>query len=344
VLHELFPNLESLDLTLFQAHGFQSEKQCYKESYHAVWKDLIVDKGRAHVIRLATIAKFNAESVPKGRVFDLHKTLLEVDTRNTWEAVFDIASVRGGSFRMPFCGKVYKNRIERPILPEAIMDFRCRSERLSCQVLHDKTDKHLSDIDWIKRGRVRLLALPGESYPSLTQWRPVKLGALMKSSKSKAPVSSSMGSWQDRKDAKDKKIKERWEEEQRMRRRLWNGSPSEFRDLLNKQMEDETGDESHWVTIKAKAGCERWSWSHRRLKGLVELEKPSGEVFIRGSKENQLFLLEMVKHFTREYTGALPKMKAPVKTRQSNRWAAPRYRVQKWERGRKYGDRGYRRR
>ena len=62
VLRELHPSLETLELTLFQAHGYQNEKQSYKESYHATWRDLIQDEGRAHAIRLATLSRFEAES------------------------------------------------------------------------------------------------------------------------------------------------------------------------------------------------------------------------------------------------------------------------------------------
>ena len=62
VLRELHPSLETLELTLFQAHGCQNEKQSYKESYHATWRDIKEDEGRAHAIRLATLIRFEAES------------------------------------------------------------------------------------------------------------------------------------------------------------------------------------------------------------------------------------------------------------------------------------------
>ena len=62
VFGELHPSLETLELTLFQAQGHQNEKQCYKESYHATWRDIIQDEGRAHAIRLATLSRFEAES------------------------------------------------------------------------------------------------------------------------------------------------------------------------------------------------------------------------------------------------------------------------------------------
>ena len=61
--------------------------------------------------------------------------------------------------------------------------------------------------------------------------------------------------------------------------------------------------------------CMHGGWTHRRLKGAIEFEKPSGEVFLRGSKVNQLYLLDLVKEFTEEYVGKLPKMCAATNRR-----------------------------
>ena len=68
VLGELHPSLATLVLTLFQAHGYQNEKQRYKESYLATWRDIIQDEGRAHAIRLATLSRCEAESKRRGTV------------------------------------------------------------------------------------------------------------------------------------------------------------------------------------------------------------------------------------------------------------------------------------
>eukprot|EP00928_Gymnodinium_smaydae_P040018 TRINITY_DN27215_c0_g1_i1.p1 TRINITY_DN27215_c0_g1~~TRINITY_DN27215_c0_g1_i1.p1 ORF type:complete len:983 (-),score=107.77 TRINITY_DN27215_c0_g1_i1:41-2947(-) len=317
VLLELFPWLNApLELTLFQAHGFQAEKQCQKESYHAVWRNLVVDKGRAHAIRLATIEAFNLESRPGGKVEELRNVLLKADDRNTWEAVFDIASVRGGSFRMPFCGKVHKGRIERPILPEAVWTFTKRNDSIVQTAEHSYGGRSdLSDQEWLRRGGVRLVPTATGELPALTPWKPAKLAAPKKVAKKSVASSSSMGSWRDRQAAKEKNINHKWEEEQRLRRRLWKGTGEEFKSRLDKLMDDEAGYESMWIEIKAKVGCRRWSWSHRRLKGVIEFESPSGEVFLRGSKENQVYLLELVKEFTKEYEGKVPKMSAATKRR-----------------------------
>ena len=39
----------------------------------------------------------------------LCQDLPDANPKNTWEGVFDVSSVRGGSFRMPFCGKMSAN-------------------------------------------------------------------------------------------------------------------------------------------------------------------------------------------------------------------------------------------
>ena len=39
----------------------------------------------------------------------LCQDLLDANPKNTWAGVFDVSSVRGGSFRMPFCGKMSTN-------------------------------------------------------------------------------------------------------------------------------------------------------------------------------------------------------------------------------------------
>merc|ERR1712194_871953 len=86
------------------------------------------------------------------------------------------------------------------------------------------------------------------------------------------------------------------------------GQSNDFKVKLDQLMEDGDGYQSMWVEIQAKKGRRRWCWTHRQLKGAIEVEEPSGEVFLRGTKENQIFLRELVKEFTDEYHGPVPKM------------------------------------
>ena len=184
---------------------------------------------------------------------------------------------------------------------------------MSKSVVHKA--KSLDDLGWLKRGRVRLFPINQAGQPPpLTDWEIPRLGVSQPAKKS-STASSSMATWQDRKLAKEKRLKERWREDQRLRRRLWEGTADESRKQLDISMDDEGGYESWWIAIKAKKGCNRWCWTHRRLKGAIEVEKPSGEVFLRGSKENQFFLRELVKGFTEDYHGQLPKMKVPPRIR-----------------------------
>ncbi len=57
-LHRIFPSIGSLELTLFTASGWHTEKSRWKASFHAIWHQLIVDRQRAGMVRLATIASF----------------------------------------------------------------------------------------------------------------------------------------------------------------------------------------------------------------------------------------------------------------------------------------------
>lgn len=178
--------------------------------------------------------------------------------------------------------------------------------------------------------RSRLFPVNGSTtLPALTPWR-LPMQTFIKHSK-KPSASSSLGGWADRKRLKQQRINEKWDRDQRMRRRLWKGRAIEFKTTLDKSMDDPDGHESMWIEIQAKRGCRRWCWSCRRLKGAIEIEEPSGEVFLRGSRENQVLLLALIKEFTEEYHGRLPKMPAslkrqrfPIIRKASNTWAYPR--------------------
>merc|ERR1712107_607760 len=84
------------------------------------------------------------------------------------------------------------------------------------------------------------------------------------------------------------------------------GTAWDFMAKLDKSLED-AADEGQWIEIKAKENRQRWLWTHRRLKGAIEIEHPTGEVFLRGNLEQQVFLLALVEDFTTEYVGTLPK-------------------------------------
>ena len=82
-----------------------------------------------------------------------------------------------------------------------------------------------------------------------------------------------------------------------------------FKQQIDWDLEDPAGHESTLIPLQAKAGKNRWLWSHRRLKGAVELQEPDRQVFIHGNHEQQMYLIELVKQFTEPWAGAVPLIK-----------------------------------
>ena len=166
VFGELHPSLETLELTLFQAQGYQNEKQCYKESYHATWRDIIQDEGRAHAILRHSVGLKPSRN-EEGRCRVCARICATPNPKNTWEGVFDVSSVRGGSFRMPFClqnvhkCRVHKCRVEHPILPSGASRFEMHGGTMlrRCVCEHGTHGNLPDDVEWVKRGRVRLFQL-----------------------------------------------------------------------------------------------------------------------------------------------------------------------------------------
>ena len=101
------------------------------------------------------------------------------------------------------------------------------------------THGNLPDVEWVKRGRVRLFPIVGTTQlPVLTPWKPARL-SLPSMSKKSFTASSSMGAWQEKIAAAEQRVNERWEEEQRLRRRLRTSPPDDFKRRLDELMEDE---------------------------------------------------------------------------------------------------------
>ena len=99
------------------------------------------------------------------------------------------------------------------------------------------THGDLPDVEWVKRGRVRLFPIVGTTQlPLLTPWKPARL-SLPSMSKKSVTASSSMGTWQEKIAATEQRVKERWEEEQRLRRRLRTRPPDDFKRRLDELME-----------------------------------------------------------------------------------------------------------
>eukprot|EP00930_Biecheleria_cincta_P070306 TRINITY_DN57948_c0_g1_i1.p1 TRINITY_DN57948_c0_g1~~TRINITY_DN57948_c0_g1_i1.p1 ORF type:complete len:671 (+),score=76.33 TRINITY_DN57948_c0_g1_i1:63-2075(+) len=316
ILHELFPTVDTLELTLFKASGWNCEKGCYKASFHAVWPQLVVTRERAHLVRLATLTEFGKRSYSPGELNRLRWRLLEIDDRNDWPSVFDIASVRGGSFRLPFNDKLNKQanrREDRPILPESVWCFHFTElGRVHWYAkTHDPPD--LPELDWLKRGSVRL---PPDA--SLTPWRPFRIGCWLSSQQPAVGGGESCGSSCDRRSRAQEKARKEivsWQHEQVRRRRVWHGTADEFKTRIDTHLGDPAGNESTLLAIKAKTGKSRFLWASRRLRGAIEIQEPDGEVFIRGNQEMQLYLIELISQFTDPWTGELPRVPSKVQAR-----------------------------
>eukprot|EP00854_Cymbomonas_tetramitiformis_P004597 gene4597-5630_t len=120
-----------LELVLFSASGPNHEKGCPKTSYHCVWPDLVVDRERAHAIRLHSIDGFKKGAVEHSWLGNLERELTRLTTspppsatqtvwrndldrapakpvahpepdadESAFDTLIDITGVRAGSLRM----------------------------------------------------------------------------------------------------------------------------------------------------------------------------------------------------------------------------------------------------
>ena len=165
-LHRACPGIAPLELALFTASGWHRDKSCWKASFHAVWRQLVVTQDMASSIRSATVEAFEQLSEEEP-LKSLRGQLLELPPKNTWDMVFDITSVRGGSFRMPFCDKVAEGREVRPV-GVFVFEFGEPHADDVKQVLRHGPDG-LTSVEWLARGTVRL---PQEPSPPLAEVAP----------------------------------------------------------------------------------------------------------------------------------------------------------------------------
>lgn len=315
ILHQLFPEVRCLELTLYKASGWNVQKGINKASFHTVWSQLIVDKERAEAVRKATVSEFERLSV-NGPLADLAKRLKRVNECNSWNAIFDVTSVNGGSCRMPFHDKIANGEPEgRPILPVGVWTFTFgdRYDEPWFQQVHASGD--LRAEEWLERGTVRV---PPDR--ALTSFRPLKSGW-----KTAPPADmwkpSPYTSHRTRQNKGAKKMKsqaDKWEAQQRRRRRYFKGTPERFKWWIDWLLGDEHGLESTLLPKAHQRTGKKWCWSSKRLKGAVEISE-EGEVFIQGNEAQQNELLQLVRQFTEEWTGPTPKATKKVLQNIQNR-------------------------
>ncbi|CAE8600393.1 unnamed protein product [Polarella glacialis] len=129
-LRRLFPTAD-LRCALYEASGWYSGSELYKESYHLIWHNLILCKEKAVLARQATIEFFEQESQKPNHPL---KFILEQARRynpyNTWDTIFDATTTRPKvGLRLPYSDK--RSRMadgrfvdeHRPVLPVAELLF-----------------------------------------------------------------------------------------------------------------------------------------------------------------------------------------------------------------------------
>ncbi|CAE7885896.1 unnamed protein product [Symbiodinium sp. KB8] len=257
ILHQLFPEVRCLELTLYKASGWNVQKGINKASFHTVWSQLIVDKERAEAVRKATVSEFERLSV-NGPLADLAKRLKRVNECNSWNAIFDVTSVNGGSCRMPFHDKIANGEPEgRPILPVGVWTFTFgdRYDEPWFQQVHASGD--LRAEEWLERGTVRV---PPDR--ALTSFRPLKSGW-----KTAPPADmwkpSPYTSHRTRQNKGAKKMKsqaDKWEAQQRRRRRYFKGTPERFKWWIDWLLGDEHGLESTLLPKAHQRTGKKWCW------------------------------------------------------------------------------------
>jgi len=326
LLHEMFPDIDKLELTLYKASGWNKDKGIWKASFHTVWRQLVVDSDRSEAVRNATVTEFEQRSKKSGPLQDLANQLRRANECNRWNAIFDVTVIKGGSCRMPFNDKVSgqpRQAEGRSIVPVGVwtFDFDERGNVRWFNQLHSAGD--LSVEEWLQRGSVRI---PPEK--ELSRFKPLKSGW-----KSPAPpewfTPSPYSSHRSRAGGRNanKKAKsqgEKWEAQQRRRRRYFRGTPQQFMKQIDWYLYDPDSHESTLLPANQNSrNSKKWRWSSKRLKGAVEISE-DGEVFIQGNEAQQTELLQLIRQFTEEWTGPVPKATKKVIQNIQNRRAAAR--------------------
>eukprot|EP00927_Polykrikos_kofoidii_P005646 TRINITY_DN1223_c0_g1_i6.p1 TRINITY_DN1223_c0_g1~~TRINITY_DN1223_c0_g1_i6.p1 ORF type:complete len:903 (-),score=127.16 TRINITY_DN1223_c0_g1_i6:441-2792(-) len=132
-LRRQFPKA-TMRCALYESSGWYSSSELYKESYHVVWLDIIVDKPTAVQVRRASIEYLEEEAKkPNHPLGHLLRRVSSINPYNTWNRIFDETAVRSKiGLRMPLCDKRSLKLHEsnrrftdeyRPVLPVGLLEF-----------------------------------------------------------------------------------------------------------------------------------------------------------------------------------------------------------------------------
>lgn len=291
-LRRLCPQIASLELTLFTASGWHRDKECYKASFHAIWRELVVTESLAGILRSETVASFKRLSEEEEPLKSLQRKLLDLSPKNTWDMVFDITSVRAGSFRMPFCDKFAQGaREKREVRPVGVYMFEfgepSAAENDSVKQVSLIGPADLSEIEWLRRGTVRR---PHDPPPPL-----VKLAPSIELSPG-YPVDGARQAAHSSSPSLPQQVIDTLEGTSR-----WMRPAAELRDELNRRCGDLRGVESTWGELPSKPEEQRWQWKSKRkdVRGCVELRLPSGEIVVRGAEQQKARLHLLLQEIAR---------------------------------------------
>lgn len=199
-VHMIYPHLESLEVIVYTASGYNKGKDMLKSSFHLVWPQLIVDPDRAPVIRHATLGVFHQETRRPGSFLaHLQNRLLQLHDSNNWELVFDSTTINArNGLRLPYSdkasmvidneqdkerikkgmmskNKAFKKRVKenRPSKALGVIRFEFDKDpqtgndiMTSAKWISDIESKTISD--WISAGTCRR---DPNNIPELTPWQ-----------------------------------------------------------------------------------------------------------------------------------------------------------------------------
>ncbi|CAK9109727.1 unnamed protein product [Durusdinium trenchii] len=180
ILHKVFPGSEPLRLVLYEACGWYTGTGSFKESYHLVWPEILVDKETAIAARRFTLEHFEAwSSEQEHRLSELLEKAQKFSPKNTWENIFDATTTRPTvGARMPYSDKrsrMLDNKFKqenRKVLPvaELVFHFEESQELPSVQVVAHAEGKSHAEWAQARHGTPRAkpareVVLPHQSAP-----------------------------------------------------------------------------------------------------------------------------------------------------------------------------------
>jgi len=153
-VHMIYPHLDELECLVYSASGFNKGKEMLKSSFHLVWPQLIVDAGRAPVIRYVTLGRFKDESrKPGSELKQLQEDLIDLHETNEWELVFDSTTINArNGLRLPYNDKasmVVKDPADKEKIKQGLLS---KNAAFKTRVFENRPSKAVGRLifKWVK--------------------------------------------------------------------------------------------------------------------------------------------------------------------------------------------------